>query len=54
MPMTSLCFPSRYRFFDDEVMAPGENVNLFNGYLGNPDNGAVIQTPTAPRTPDSR
>lgn len=44
----------RYRFFDEEVLAPGENINLYNGYLENPDNGAVVPTPTAPRTPDSR
>ncbi|XP_034250302.1 uncharacterized protein LOC117650808 [Thrips palmi] len=44
----------RYRFFDEDVLAPGENINLYNGYLDNADSDAVIPTPTAPRTPDSR
>lgn len=44
----------RYRFFDEEVLAPGENINLYNGYLDSAEGGAVIPTPTAPRTPDSR
>lgn len=53
--MNGVCLlVDRYRFFDEEVLAPGENVNLYNGFLDSADSGAIVPTPTAPRTPDSR
>ncbi|KDR12726.1 uncharacterized protein LOC110835984 isoform X4 [Zootermopsis nevadensis] len=49
----------RYRFFDDEVLDGRNMVSLHplqNGYSSNQqngNNGALLSTPTAPRTPES-
>jgi hypothetical protein len=52
-------FVCRYRFFDDEVLDGRNMVSLHplqNGCISsqqNGNNGALLSTPTAPRTPES-
>lgn len=41
----------RYKFFDSEVCDPNDSINL--NQLHKTDNNLIMNTPTAPRTPES-